>query len=180
MTNQNHQPQPMQSKIQTHEEMERLVTSYLEDGHLTRETNQFFTETKAIKTVMLLPALEVAHGWREITKTFMFTSITGMGLMAEEAQADEIPNQNLLKTIQTVFEVIGDDLTNAMPVFKKVAPQGPAGMHYLWWDTSIVKPLELEAYRKSGHGKSELGPKAKKLIENMRKLAHEPMGRPSN
>ena len=46
--------------------------------------------------------------------------------------------------MQTVFQVIGDDLSNLMPAFQKVAPAGPAGMHYAWWESAIVEAIALD------------------------------------
>ena len=118
------------------------IADCLKSAQLTRETNRFFVQAKLVKSIEALPALRIAHGWREMTKAFMFTSIAGLGVMAADADAQTEPNRNLLKVIQTIFHVIGDDLSNLMPVFREVAPEGPDGMHYAWWESAIVNPLK--------------------------------------
>ncbi|AXK61648.1 MULTISPECIES: DUF6202 family protein [Burkholderia] len=152
------------------------IAACLEASHLTTETNRFFVEAKAVKSIEPLAALGIAHGWREITKAFMFTSLAGLGLMASEADAEVHPNTNLLTAIQTVFQVIGDDLSNVMSVFKEVAPAGPAGMHYAWWESAIVDPLKATLGDGANDTSNLLGPGGKRLIENMRQLAHDPLG----
>ncbi|MBN3808538.1 DUF6202 family protein [Paraburkholderia sp. Ac-20347] len=152
------------------------IAACLEASHLTTEANRFFVEAKAVKSIDPLAALGIAHGWREITKTFMFTSIAGLGLMASEADAETYPNTNLLTAIQTVFQVIGDDLSNVMPVFREVAPAGPAGMHYAWWESAIVEPLKAALGAGTNDTSNLLRPGGKRLIENMRQLAHDPLG----
>jgi len=152
------------------------IAECLENSHLTRETNRFFIEAKRVKTINPLPALRIAHGWREMTKAFMFTSIAGLGLMAQEADSQAAPNVNLLKSMQTVFQVIGDDLSNLMPAFQKVAPAGPAGMHYAWWESAIVDPLKAALGAPLNDTTHMLPAGQQRLIANMRALAYEPLG----
>jgi hypothetical protein len=108
-----------------------------------------------------------------MTKAFMFTSIAGLGLMARQADSQAYPPGELLTTIQTVFGVIGDDLSNQMTAFKKVAPAGPAGMHYAWWESDIVEPLRAAT---GCHGPLQLGASVRLLISQMRGLADDPLG----
>lgn len=152
------------------------IASCIESAQLTRETNRFFVLAKSVQSIEARPALRIAHSWREMTKAFMFTSLAGLGGMAAEADAQTEPNRNLLKAIQTIFQVIGDDLSNMMPVFKEVAPQGPDGMHYAWWETTIVHPLRNAVGAPANDTTSMLGIEAQHLISNMRALIHEPMG----
>ena len=121
--------------------LDHQIADLIEGARLTRETNSFFNGAKKVRTIAPLPALRIAHGWREMTKCFMFTSIAGLGQLAKEADSQEYPREELLSTMQTVFGVIGDDLSNVMVAFSRVAPGGPAGMHYAWWETDFVTPL---------------------------------------
>ena len=155
---------------------EAQIADCLESAQLTRETNRFFVQAKSVKLIEPLPALRIAHGWREMTKAFMFTSIAGLGVMAADADTQTEPNRNLLKAIQTIFQVIGDDLSNLMPVFREVAPEGPDGMHYAWWESSIVNPLKSAVGAPENDTTNMLGAGAKQLIANMRALIHEPLG----
>lgn len=155
---------------------EAQIAACIEAAQLSRETNRFFTQAKTVKSIDPLPALRIAHGWRELTKAFMFTSIAGLGVMASDADSQATPNANLLKAIQTVFQVIGDDLSNVMPVFREVAPPGPDGMHYAWWESSIVNPLKAVVGEPANDTTGMLGPAGQTLIENMRRLAHDPLG----
>lgn len=143
---------------------------------LTTETNRFFQQAKTVKSIGVLPALRIAYGWREMTKAFMFTSIAGLGVMASDADIQATPNKNLLKVIQTVFQVIGDDLSNVMPVFRDVAPSGPDGMHYAWWESTIVNPLKATLSESVIDMSDMLGIGAQQLIANMRVLAQDPLG----
>ena len=152
------------------------IASCLESAGLTRETNRFFVQAKTVRSIEARAALRIAHSWREMTKAFMFTSIAGLGVMASEADAQTQPNRNLLKAIQTIFQVIGDDLSNLMPVFQKVAPQGTEGMHYAWWESTIVNPLKSAIGAPANDTAGMLGPGAQQLITNMRALTHEPLG----
>lgn len=152
------------------------IAECVESAQLTRDTNRFFIEAKSVESIEPLSALGIAHGWREITKAFMFTSIAGMGVMAAEADAQTRPNNNLLKAIQTIFQVIGDDLSNLMPVFREVAPKGPDGMHYAWWESTIVNPLKDVVGAPANDTTQLLGPCARALIADMRRLIHEPLG----
>lgn len=143
---------------------------------LLKEDNAFFVGAKKVQQIDPLSALRIAHGWREMTKSFMFTSVAGLGLMASQADLDEYPSTDLLEAMQTIFTVIGDDFSNIMPVFQKVAPAGTAGMHYAWWETDIINPLKASLGAPRNDTSAMLPPGAKKLIANMRALAAEPLG----
>lgn len=158
--------------------LDQQIAGLIEDARLTRESNSFFNAAKTVRAISVLPALRIAHGWREMTKCFMFTSIAGLGQLAKEADSEEHPRNELLCTMQTIFAVIGDDLSNQMLAFSKVAPRGPAGMHYAWWETDFVTPLRKLVGVEVGSGALELGPGPRGLIENMRRLADNPLGAP--
>jgi hypothetical protein len=156
--------------------LDQQIADVIESARLTRDTNPFFTGAKKVRAIAPLPALRIAHGWREITKCFMFTSIAGLGELAKEADSHEYPREDLLSTMQTIFGVIGDDLSNLMEDFSKVAPSGPAGMHYAWWETDIVAPLRKLAGDEFPTGAPTLDPGPIRLIRNMRRLADHSLG----
>lgn len=156
--------------------LDEEIAACIQHAGLSRERNLFFTGSQTVKSVNPLTALRIAYGWRELTKTFMFTSIAGLGVMALEADAQATPAKTLLRTMQTVFSVIGDDLSNVLPAFQKVAPIGPDGMHYAWWESAIVDPLRKYLGSPSNDTSALLGDGAIRLLANMRKLASEPLG----
>lgn len=166
----------VQASPYQHVRFDEQIAGCIESARLTRDTNRFFMEAKSVESIEPLPALGVAHGWREITKAFMFTSLAGLGVMAAEADEQTNPNHNQLKAIQTIFQVIGDDLSNLMPVFREVAPKGPEGMHYAWWESTIVNPLKDAVGAPANDTTHLLGPCARALIADMRGLIHEPLG----
>jgi len=176
ITNDNHHPNNDNVAISAQVLLDRQISDMLERARLTRATNAFFTGAKNVRSIDVLPALRIAHGWREMTKCFMFTSIAGLGQLAKEADGQEYPREDLLSTMQTIFGVIGDDLSNLMLAFSKVAPKGPAGMHYAWWETDFVTPLRGLVGDELPGGTLQLGPGATRLIENMRRLADHPLG----
>jgi Family of unknown function (DUF6202) len=156
--------------------LDQQIADLIKGARLTRETNDFFSGSKKVRAIAPLPALRIAHGWREMTKCFMFTSIAGLGLLAKEADNQEYPREDLLSTMQTIFGVIGDDLSNLMVAFSKVAPDGPAGMHYAWWETDFVTPLRRLAGEPYAQSPLVLGRGPTRLVENMRRLADHPLG----
>lgn len=162
--------------LQDEKYFESKVVECLKSNELTSDTNRFFSIARGVKLINPEAALRIAYGWREITKTFMFTSLTGLGILASEAEASNNPDISLLQTIQTSFKVIGDDLTNNMQVFKDVAPAGPTGMHYAWWETDIVDVLRAIIPDKKEH--EFLSPNSQNLIQNMRKLSSDSLGCP--
>lgn len=143
---------------------------------LLREDNAFFVAAKKVQEIDALSALRIAHGWREMTKAFMFTSVAGLGAMAQQADLEEYPSVDMLEAMQTIFTVIGDDFSNIMPVFQKVAPAGAGGMHYAWWETDIIDPLKKRLGAPLNDTSAMLLPGAKNLIANMRALVAEPLG----
>ena len=152
------------------------IAEVIERASLLREDNAFFTGARKVQHIDPLPALRIAHGWREITKSFMFTSVAGLGGMARQADLEDYPSIDVLEAMQTIFTVIGDDFSNIMPVFQKVAPAGAGGMHYAWWETDIINPLKASLGAPLNDTADLLPPGAKKLIANMRALIDEPLG----
>lgn len=156
--------------------LDARVDKEIDRARLRRADNGFFGTARSVETVDPQAALDIAVWWRVMTKSFMFSTLAGLGAMARTFSTREAPTRELLGAFQTVYQVIGDDLANAAPEFSAVAPTGPAGIHYLWWDDTIVAPLA-----------SRLGPAAQQraerlpgpvvdLLANMERLADSPLG----
>lgn len=69
----------VQASSYQHARFDEQIAGCIESAQLTRDTNRFFMEAKSVESMEPLPALGIAHGWREITKAFMFTSLAGLG-----------------------------------------------------------------------------------------------------
>lgn len=169
------QPRTLSKPDLDHVDFDRQIEQCILDAQLTPETNPFFRQSLRIQAMDVEPALRIARSWREMTKTFMFTSIAGLGQLARQADSVAYPSSELLTTMQTVFQVIGDDLANAMPVFKAVAPVGCEGMHYAWWERDVVLPLKQ--HLQAGVADSTaLTAGVQALVDNMRRLSDHPLG----
>lgn len=152
------------------------VEKCLRENKLTRDSNRFFNAARKLVEIDGDGAYQIAIGWREITKTFMFTTISGLGVMAHEASLISYPPDSLLQVLQTGFGVIGDDLRNNMEVFQKSAPDGTRGIHYVWWENSIILRLARCLHRDIGESLNKLPIGSDRLIENMKHLAKHRMG----
>jgi hypothetical protein len=153
------------------------VTEILKEARLVRPDNAFFELADNKQQVELRPALEIALGWQRITRTFMFTTLQSLGVLAKQFTDSEVdPPRTVLGAFQTAHQVIGDDLANAADEFAVVAPKGPNGIHYVWWNDSIVAPL-LERANGSGDAAAKAeAPGIDALIANMRRLGDSPLG----
>ncbi len=120
--------------------------------------------------------LRIAHYWRELTKTFMFTTIAGLGNMAKEAAEDSAPPSNDLSVIQTLFRVIGDDLNNEMHIFRAAAPPGVDGIHYVWWENTVLRPIANRLGRGYYPSMPALPTSVQNLRENMHRLSDSALG----
>jgi hypothetical protein len=74
----------------------------------------------------------------------LFTAIKGLGCLAEKIGKEATPSPKQLLVLQTCFGIISDDLSNTHTSFKKGAPLGPRGIHYKWWEDTILNPLRQE------------------------------------
>jgi hypothetical protein len=157
-------------------DLDRDITALLGRANLTPVTNRFFRAAKARATVDGYPALCVAHYWRELTKTFMFTTIAGLGGMAREAALHAAPPRHFLAVVQTVHRVIGDDLNNVMPVFQAAAPQGVGGIHYVWWDDTVLRPVADRLGLGPDDPLPPLPANVRALQENMHRLSTSALG----
>ncbi|MER6949355.1 DUF6202 family protein [Nonomuraea sp. NPDC000554] len=121
--------------------LDERVAEVVKAAQLVRPGNRFFAAAKDVDQVTATDALAVARQWEVMTKTFMFTTISGLGVAARHFMSQRTPDRDVLAAFQTAYRVIGDDLDNLAEDFSSVAPKGAAGIHYLWWADSIVRPL---------------------------------------
>ena len=143
--------------------LEGDIVKLIDDARLGRELNPFFVDSSKVDAVEPVDALAIAYSWERVTKAFLFTTLQGVGSLAREAQDLEKDDSDMLTTMTTLYSIIGDDLCNTMEAFQRSAPKGIAGIHYVWWNSSIVKPLEQictseerAAARSSAEGCEEL------------------------
>lgn len=127
--------------VEDYSKINDIITSIINDTTLGKNNNNFFLQAAKNKKIDVNTAFDIAYNWREITKTFLFTAIKGLGCLAEKIGQEENPNPKLLSVLQTSFSIISDDLNNSHTIFKKSAPLGPKGAHYKWWEDSILNPL---------------------------------------
>ena len=138
-----------------------------------KETNEFFIAAQSFKTITPLSAFKIASNWVEITKTFMFTVIQGLGTLAENLLDQSPLNDNQLLVLQTAFSVISDDLNNINSVFNKLAPTGVDGIHYKWWESCILAKL-----RPIVNAHNSLTDETRNLLSKMREFGNEIFGAP--
>ncbi|MFH9296742.1 DUF6202 family protein [Streptomyces sp. NPDC017520] len=152
------------------------VSKTIAAANLTRPNNKFFARARSTENVAPVQALRVALQWEAMTRTFMFTTIASLGVMAQRFSAGAEPSRDVLGAYQTAYRVIGDDMANFAGEFGAVAPKGVAGVHYVWWAESIVGPLTdvVEPSEAKLAARPAAGVGA--LIANMRRLAAEPLG----
>lgn len=156
--------------------LERQLDDIIRKAGLRRPENEFFSSAHTIEAVSPAAALSIARQWQAVTRAFMFTTIAGLGAIARELNAQGEPERSFLSAFQTAYRVIGDDLCNLAPVFSAVSPQGAHGIHYLWWADSITAPLAALAPEVSSGAGDGIPEGVTGLVENMTRLADEPLG----
>ena len=117
------------------------INQLLIEGKITRKTNEFFLLAKTSPDFSLEAATKIAVNWREITKQFLFTVMSGLGKLAEETGKYKNPPHHMVNILQSGMAIISDDLSNVFPTLNDVAPKGPDGAHYKWWEDSVIKVL---------------------------------------
>ncbi|MEV7390536.1 MULTISPECIES: DUF6202 family protein [unclassified Streptomyces] len=157
-------------------ELDARVEAAIDEAGLRRADNPFFGAARRAGTVSHEGALAVAHRWRAMTKGFMFTTLSGLGVLAGRLNAQDAPSPVLLGAFQTVYQVIGDDLANAAPEFSAVAPKGPAGIHYVWWQDTVLAPVAALVPAEVRERAAQLPPAVTDLLADMDRLAAEPLG----
>lgn len=156
--------------------LEERISCMIKKANLTGDTNSFFILAKETRKISLGPALMIALSWREITKKFMFTVIAGLGVLAEKISELDNPPENILHALQIGIAIIADDLNNVSTIFKEIAPQGEAGIHYRWWEDSMLNPLLKAAKINHLSYKTDKASKTDILLKNMTTLSKTPLG----
>ncbi|WDO05105.1 DUF6202 family protein [Streptomyces murinus] len=156
--------------------LDEIVDREIAEAGLGRADNRFFSYARGYTTEDFTGPLAVAHQWRAMTKAFMFTTLAGLGATARRLSAQQSPSLDVLAAFQTMFRVIGDDLANLASVFSAVAPKGPAGTHYVWWEDSIIAPLSEHVEESGRQSAARLPEGVRRLIETMERFADSPLG----
>jgi len=157
-------------------ELDRQVVEIIRRVGLSSDRNVFFLRSKSKAPVDVATALFIAQHWREITKGFMFSTITGLGAMANVARGQTQPSTGLLKALQTGFRVISDDLNNVVPDFRDFAPAGVGGIHYIWWHDSVLKPLLNASLQEGNVASAPRCLSVEELLAHMGEISGSPMG----
>lgn len=162
--------------VRFEQSLEDQVTQLIQDADLVRPANRFFASAQATEDVAPNAALDIAVAWHELTRAFMFTTIAGLGTLAAEIASGDEPSRDVLGAIQTAYKVIGDDMANLAPEFSAVSPRGADGIHYLWWEDTIVAPLVEHTGASSTARKQSLPEGVLSLIDNMKRLGSHRLG----
>jgi hypothetical protein len=157
-------------------DLEKRLDHIIRRTGLRRPENEFFRRASAIETVSPASALALARQWQVVTRTFMLTTIAGLGSAAREMNRQQETSRSVLAAFQTAYRVIGDDLCNLAQVFSTVSPKGADGIHFLWWADSITSPLAATVPEAALGTGSELREGVTGLIANMTALADTPIG----
>ena len=157
-------------------QVEQELDALIAEADLTPATNRFLVSARGHESIEPGRALYIAHNWTAVTKVFMLSTIAGLGVMANEATVDGTEPRNLLRVMQTVFRVIGDDLANIHPPFKHAAPAGTAGIHYIWWHDSIVRRLRASCAGLRTDAHMVTSSAAARLVRGMRAVTQSSIG----
>ncbi len=158
------------------EVLDKTIDQILADFNLTRTTNSYFLMAKQGPQINLDSAIKLAVNWREITKQFLFTVLTGLGTLADKMRNDNSPAYDLIAVLQNGINVISDDLSNICPILGEVAPKGPEGAHYIWWENSILNTMTKIASQKNFTINRTVTAGVQKLLSYMVELTKLPLG----
>ena len=160
-------------------QVEIEIRKIIKDSDLTEFENPFFIKAQDISknkiSVTANSALEITRHWRALSKSFMLTTLAGLAHTAYALELEEEPSISSLSALQTGIEVISDDLNNVHPIFKKYAPEGTSGIHYIWLEEEIMRPLALQLEIKDYLNKP-LRNNTTALINGMRDLSQKNFG----
>lgn len=169
-------PYVKSSKVMSFAQLDSIISHMLFEKKLTRETNGFFRLSKSKRNISLDGASKIAFNWAEITREFLYTVISGIGLFSESLRLKVSPELDLVSVLQKVMSVISDDLSNAVTELQNYAPQGAEGAHYIWWENSIAKPIYAAAKIKNVKIVNTPSTNVKKLLDCMLKLSKNKFG----
>lgn len=128
------------------------------------------------ETISVESALIIAYNWRELTRTYLFTTIMGFGKLAENILEKNAYEEARVRVLQSSFSIIDDDLNNTDNLFSNIAPKGFKGVHYKWWEESILDklsascPLEVQLKLKI------IGVSTRQLLKGMAELTKDYLG----
>jgi len=163
-------------RILTTKELESKINCLIEKAHLTKEKNPFFIKAKQTTNLSLESALKIAFNWREIIKQFMVTVLINLGELADKVNQLDFPSEYAISALKTGITIISEDLNNVFTEYEEKASIDPDGMHYVWWEKSILKPLLAATNNKKLSSKIKSSPKTQQLLQEMNKLATHPLG----
>lgn len=162
------------------EKIEERITDIIKHKQLLKDQHPFFNAARLYsaldtKQINVKAAFEIARHWELMTKTFMFTTLSSLGVLSQQLAKTNSCPFGILSALQTGVKVISDDLNNNHPAFAKVAPKGSNGIHYQWWSTEIVFPIaeKLSLTSWSALPSSE---NISALLAGMHLLANKPFG----
>jgi hypothetical protein len=154
-------------------QLDQKISDLISSNNLKKHNNPFFITADLVSTVSPDQAGMIAFNWTQITKTFMFTAIQGLGVLAGNLLKEQEASRGALTVLQTALCIISDDLSNVHPLFKKMAPSGCDGIHYKWWQDSILAKLKPLAT-----APLTLYPNTLSLVNKMEAFAKDKMGAP--
>ena len=143
---------------------------------LRKREHPFYLAARQADVVSPVDALAICCQFQKMTRMFMFTTISGLGVIARGLARGSQSDLDELAMFQTAYCVIGDDLANLAPEFGEVAPKGPAGIHYLWWQDTIRGPIEAVVSNEERKRAATVPAELDELLDNMARLAVHPLG----
>jgi hypothetical protein len=157
-------------------DVEARANSAIEAAKLRRRDHPFLLAAQDAEAISLADALAMCCQFQAMTRMFMFTTISGLGVIARGLARGTQSDRDELAMFQTAYCVIGDDLANLAPAFGEVAPAGPAGIHYLWWQDSFREPIAACLTQQERDRAALIPPELGELLDNMDRLAVHPLG----
>lgn len=164
------------NRLRSTEELDNEITKMIDEAKLNRRNNNFFILANQVENVSLSAATKIAYNWRAFTRHFMFTVLSGIGVLADNIRQYSNSSDVLLSVLQTSINIISDDLNNIDATFTDIAPKGPEGIHYRWWEESILFPLLSICRDNCLTNNNTLNPETEKLLRNMSKLSNNYFG----
>ena len=157
-------------------DVEARANSAIEAAKLRRRDHPFLLAAQNVEAISPADALAMCYQFQTMTRMFMFTTISGLGVIARGLARGTHSDRDELAMFQTAYCVIGDDLANLAPEFGDVAPAGAAGVHYLWWQDSIRDPIAACLTEEERDHAAVVPPELDELLDNMDRLAVHPLG----
>ena len=169
----------LKDQFDSFKSIEKYVNDLISKKCLDDRTKGYFGSANTInllnQKVDSGSSFNIAKGWYHLTKHFLHTSISSLGLFSSTVNKKNIIDDITISILQTANSVISDDLNNTHAGFSSVAPIGPMGAHYNWWRHDIVEPLaELTGVEDWANDPLPNG--CKLLLENMKHLESKDYG----